>query len=174
MNPIFNNISQSTLANVEDQLVNNENAHDGELWDLMIDELGLSADQADLALTLRPLYRCHVFLSGQGPLYQSNFVSFDPHQRKLIATEPLSFDQVLSVYRILLLGRPGQRLKLGTHWAAGLNSEGHLYCTSLDPYGQHTTFEVFDFDRGAFVDGHWQCETIEQTRSAIDTPVFIR
>ncbi|OSN71773.1 hypothetical protein [Pseudomonas syringae] len=57
MNPAFRTLTQRILENIEDQLVNNEEAHDGELWDLMVDELGLDADQADAAVALRPLYR---------------------------------------------------------------------------------------------------------------------
>ncbi|RMO93478.1 hypothetical protein ALQ32_200035 [Pseudomonas syringae pv. tagetis] len=68
----------------------------------------------------------------------------------------------------------GYRLKLGAHWAAGLNSEGELYCTHLSPCDKNVMFEVYDFDRDAFVDGRWQYETEEQTRAAIDKPEFIR
>ncbi|QIQ70802.1 hypothetical protein [Pseudomonas coronafaciens] len=42
MNPVFKTLTKAILENVEDQLANNEDAHDGELWDFMVDELGLS------------------------------------------------------------------------------------------------------------------------------------
>ncbi|MEE4178989.1 hypothetical protein [Pseudomonas viridiflava] len=174
MNPVFRTLTQGILENIEDQLVNNEEAHDGELWDLMVDEIGLDADQADAAVALRPLYRGRLYLAGQSPLYQSDSTPFDPLAGKPKAEETLSFDQTLAVYRTLLLGRPGQRLKLGPHWAAGLNALGDLYCTQLDPHDESALFEVFHFDPEAFVNGHWQCETVEQTLSAVATPVFIR
>ncbi|MEE4678372.1 hypothetical protein V2K56_01780 [Pseudomonas alliivorans] len=56
MNPVFRPLAQRILENIEDQLVNHDEAHDGELWDLMVEELGLNADQADAAVALRPLY----------------------------------------------------------------------------------------------------------------------
>ncbi|MDU8491927.1 hypothetical protein RYA07_26760 [Pseudomonas syringae pv. actinidiae] len=174
MNPVFSNLATAILENVEDQLTNNEEAHDGELWDLFIDELGLTVEQADAAIALRSRYRCEIFIARQSPLYQTNTITFDPKAKKLVAGEALSFDQILEVYRTLLKSRPGQRLKLGPHWAAGLNQEGDLYCTPLPHCDTNAKFEVFDFDRDAFVDGHWQCETQEQTQSAIDTPVFIK
>ncbi|WP_439869992.1 hypothetical protein ACTACT_03085 [Pseudomonas syringae] len=174
MNPVFKTLTKAILENVEDQLANNEDADDGELWDFMVEELGLTGEQADAAVALRPLYRCEIYFTGQSPLYQSNSISFDPREKKLVSVEPFSFDQVIAVYRTLLQGRPGYRLKLGSHWAAGLNPEGQLYCTQLDPCDPDAVFEVFEFTRDAWVDGHWQCETQEQTRSAIDTPVFIK
>ncbi|MEE4220280.1 hypothetical protein V2I93_04085 [Pseudomonas viridiflava] len=174
MNPVFRPLAQRILDNIEDQLVNHDEAHDGELWDLMVEELGLNADQADAAVALLPLYRGRLYQAGQSPLYQSNSISLAPLPGELIADEPLSFDQILAAYRTLLLGRPGQRLKLGAHWAAGLNAQGDLYCTQLDPHDESAMFEVFHFDPEAFFDGHWQCETVEQTRSAVFTPVFIQ
>ena len=174
MNPVFKTLTTEILENVEDQLANNEDVQDGELWDFMVDELGLTGEQADAAMALRPLYRCKIYLTGQSPLYQLNSISFDPREKKLVSVEPFSFDQVIAVYRILLQSRPGYRLKLGSHWAAGLNHEGQLYCTQLDPSDPDAVFEVFEFAHDAWVDGHWQCETESETRSAIDTPVFIK
>lgn len=81
MNPIFSNLSKQTLANIEDQLSNNEVSTDEELVDLFIDELELTLDQAEAAIRLRDQYRIQIFLAGHGPLHQQDSVAFDPVTR---------------------------------------------------------------------------------------------
>lgn len=81
MNPIFNTLATAILDNVEDQLTNNEVSTDEELWDFFIEELDLTAEQADAAVALRPRYLGHIFLIGQSPLYQDKTVSFDPKDK---------------------------------------------------------------------------------------------
>lgn len=78
MNAIFNNLSKQTLANIEDQLSNNEVSTDEELIDLFIEELELTLDQAEAAIRLRDQYRIQIFLEGHGPLHQQDIVAFDP------------------------------------------------------------------------------------------------
>lgn len=81
MNPIFNNLNTVILDNIEDQLANNEVSTDEEMWDFFIEELDLTAEQADAAVALRPRYMGQIFLVGQSPLYQDNPVSFDPKDK---------------------------------------------------------------------------------------------
>ncbi|MFH7982856.1 hypothetical protein [Pseudomonas aeruginosa] len=65
MNPLFTNLTQETLAYLEDQLSNNDVAGDDELIDLFIEELSLTLEQAEAAVALRDQYLCQVFLNGQ-------------------------------------------------------------------------------------------------------------
>ena len=88
MNPIFNTLTVATLDNIEDQLANNEVSTNEELWDFFIEELGLTAEQADAAIALRPRYLGQIFLIGQSPLYQDNPVSFDPEAKVFKPHEP--------------------------------------------------------------------------------------
>ncbi|MCQ4322710.1 MULTISPECIES: hypothetical protein [Pseudomonadaceae] len=88
MNPIFNTLTTAILDNVEDQLANNEVSTNEELWDFFIEELGLTAEQADAAIALRPRYLGQIFLIGQSPLYQDNPVSFDPEAKVFKPHEP--------------------------------------------------------------------------------------
>lgn len=88
MNPTFNNLTTATLNNIEDQLANNEVSTNEELWDFFIEELGLTAEQADAAIALRPRYLGQIFLIGQSPLYQDNPVSFDPEAKVFKPHEP--------------------------------------------------------------------------------------
>lgn len=81
MNTIFSNLSKQTLANIEDQLSNNEVSTDEELVDLFIEELDLTLEQAEAAIRLRDRYRIEIFLEGHGPLHQQNSVVFDPLTR---------------------------------------------------------------------------------------------
>lgn len=81
MNPIFNTLAAAILNNVEDQLANNEVSTDEEMWDFFIEELDLTAEQADVAVALRPRYLGQIFLVGQSPLYQENPVSFDSRDK---------------------------------------------------------------------------------------------
>ncbi len=81
MNLIFNNLNTVILDNIEDQLANNEVSTDEEMWDFFIEELDLTAEQADAAVALRPRYLGQIFLIGQSPLYQDNTVSFDPKDK---------------------------------------------------------------------------------------------
>ncbi|HBO2178603.1 TPA: hypothetical protein L4G72_006032, partial [Pseudomonas aeruginosa] len=53
MNPLFTNLTQETLAYLEDQLSNNDVAGDDELIDLFIEELSLTLEQAEAAVALR-------------------------------------------------------------------------------------------------------------------------
>ena len=77
MHPLFTNLTQETLAYLEDQLSNNDVAGDDELIDLFIEE------QAEAAVALRDQYLCQVFLNGQGPLHQDDGLSFDPHTKSV-------------------------------------------------------------------------------------------
>lgn len=81
MNPIFNTLKTDILDNLEDQLANNEVSTDEEMWDFFIEELDLTAEQADAAVALRPRYLGQIFLIGQSPLYQYNPVSFAPKDK---------------------------------------------------------------------------------------------
>jgi len=47
MNLIFNNLTQQILENIEDQLANNEVSTNEELWDFFVEELEMTAEQAD-------------------------------------------------------------------------------------------------------------------------------
>jgi len=78
MNAIFSNLSKQTLANLEDQLSNNEVSTDEELVDLFIEEFELTLDQAEAAIRLRDQYRMQIFLEGHGPLHRHDSVVFDP------------------------------------------------------------------------------------------------
>ncbi|HDS1770252.1 hypothetical protein RTH46_09065 [Pseudomonas sp. zfem004] len=81
MNAIFSNLSKQTLANIEDQLSNNEVSTDEELVDLFIEELELTLDQAEAAIRLRDQYRIQIFRAGHGPLHNEKPVVFDPDTR---------------------------------------------------------------------------------------------
>ncbi|RMO37246.1 hypothetical protein SAMN05216597_5246 [Pseudomonas cannabina] len=102
MHPLFMNIKKAILDIIEDQLTNNEEAPDAEIWNFLVDELDLTIEQADAAIAMRPRFRCEIFIAGQSPLYQTNTVTFDPLEKKLVAAEPLSFDQILEIYTMLL------------------------------------------------------------------------
>lgn len=78
MNAIFSNLSKPTLANIEDQLSNNEVSTDEELVDLFIEELELTLEQAEAAIRLRDQYRIQIFRAGHGPLHSKKPVVFDP------------------------------------------------------------------------------------------------
>ncbi|MBF8791600.1 hypothetical protein IRZ70_02120 [Pseudomonas monteilii] len=78
MNAIFRNLSKQTLANIEDQLSNNEVSTDEELVDLFIEALDLTLEQAEAAISFRDRYRIEIFLEGHGPLHQEKGVAFDP------------------------------------------------------------------------------------------------
>lgn len=78
MNALFSNLTTQALANIEDQLSNNEVSTDEELVDLFIEELGLTLDQAEAAIRLRDQYRLQIFLEGHGPLHQQDGPTFDP------------------------------------------------------------------------------------------------
>ena len=81
MNAMFSNLSKQILANIEDQLSNNEVSTDEELVDFFIEELDLTLDQAEAAIRLRDQYRIQIFLEGHGPLHQQDSVAFDPLTR---------------------------------------------------------------------------------------------
>ncbi|HGR4999587.1 hypothetical protein FA146_25690 [Pseudomonas aeruginosa] len=85
MNPLFTNLTQETLAYLEDQLSNNDVAGDDELIDLFIEELSLTLEQAEAAVALRDQYLYQVFLVGQGPLHrpEADGLSFDPHTKSV-------------------------------------------------------------------------------------------
>ena len=75
MHPLFTNLTQETLAYLEDQLSNNDVAG--------VEELSLTLEQAEAAVALRDQYLCQVFLNGQGPLHQDDGLSFDPHTKSV-------------------------------------------------------------------------------------------
>lgn len=81
MRPIFQNLTPETMANVDDQLSNNEVSGNEEMRDFFIDELGLTAEQADAAVALRPRYMGQIFLIGKSPLFLENAVAFDPRAK---------------------------------------------------------------------------------------------
>ena len=54
MNPIFNNLTQEILENIEDQLDNNEVSTNEELWDFLVEELEMTAEQAMPPLPFAP------------------------------------------------------------------------------------------------------------------------
>ena len=172
MNPVFNTLTRAILDDIEEQLSNCESV-DEDLWDFFVDDLGLTAEQADAALALRAQYQAGIPIDGSCLLLQKLTLSSDIHEKKVPPQRRLNYDQILDAYRMLLQSRPGQRLRLGTHWAAGINTEGRLYCTPICPEDPEDLFEVFDFDREAFVHDHWQCETLAQTHYAIENPEFI-
>lgn len=171
MNPLFQSLSAITLDNLEDQLANNEDASDEELFDFFLEELDLTAEQAEAAIALRPQYMGRLFLNGNSPLYQETPVHIDP-AGGLACHGLLTAHQILTIYRMLLDSRPGKRLKLNNHECAGLNSDGHLYWTPYNPQ-PGALFEVYSFNQRQFEDGHWQGETLEETTAAILRPEFI-
>ncbi|SMF20069.1 MULTISPECIES: hypothetical protein [unclassified Pseudomonas] len=81
MNPIFNNLTTAVLDNIEDQLANNEVSTNEELWDFFIEELDITAEQADAAVALRSQYLGQIFMTGHSPLFQNDTVSFDPNDK---------------------------------------------------------------------------------------------
>ena len=172
MNPLFHSLNAITLDNLEDQLANNDEASDEELFDFFLEELDLSAEQAEAAIALRPQYMGRSFLSGNSPLYQNTPVYVDPAVG-LNFQGQLTEHQVLEIYGMLLASRPGKRLKLNDHECAGLNSEGQLYWTTYDPARPGAVYEVYGFEHRQFEEGHWQGETLEQTAAAMQRPVFI-
>lgn len=172
MNPVLKTLTLPVLAEIETLLAKSSFV-DEDLWDFLVDDLGLTAEQADAAVTLRPRYTTGIPTNGGCLLLQKLTPASDVPEAKIPVSKHLNYDQLLDAYRTLLQHRPGQLLKLGTHWAAGLNTQGRLYCTPVDPNGARTMFEVFDFDREAFLEDHWQCETPAQTQSAVLNPVFI-
>ncbi|MFJ3119613.1 hypothetical protein ACIPI6_24065 [Pseudomonas protegens] len=93
MNPIFNNLTAKTLDNIDDHLANNQVSTDEELWDLFIEELDLTAEQADAAVALRPQYWVRIFLKGHSPLFQKNAVWFDPNDKTFKSDDPLTTEQ---------------------------------------------------------------------------------
>lgn len=78
MNAIFKSLTKQALANIEDQLSNNEVSTDGELIDFFIEALELTLEQAEAAVRLRDQYRMQIFLEGHGPLHQQQAQVFDP------------------------------------------------------------------------------------------------
>ncbi|MBA6130007.1 hypothetical protein [Pseudomonas juntendi] len=78
MNAIFKSLTKQALANIEDQLSNNEVSTDGELIDFFIEALELTLEQAEAAVSLRDQYRMQIFLEGHGPLHQQQTQVFDP------------------------------------------------------------------------------------------------
>lgn len=172
MNPLLSTLATNTLYAIEDQLAKNHDFSDEELFDFLLEELDLSAEQADAVIALRPQYLGRVFLNGNSPLYQDTPVYIDP-AAGFTFHGLLTEIQVLDAYRLLLLCRPGKRLNLGAHTCAGLNSKGELYWTPYDPHYPKQVFEVYSFKHRDFIDGHWEGETLEQTAAAIQHPVFI-
>lgn len=81
MNPIFSNLAPAVLNNIEDQLANNEVSTNEELWDFFIEELDMTAEQADAAVALRSQYLGQIFMAGHSPLFQNDTVSFDPNDK---------------------------------------------------------------------------------------------
>jgi len=89
MNPIFNNLTQEILENIEDQLANNEVSTNEELWVFFVEELEMTAEQADAPAALRPKYLGDIFLTGHSPLFQDETVSFDPNEKKFKSDDQL-------------------------------------------------------------------------------------
>ncbi|QHF43084.1 hypothetical protein PspS35_04540 [Pseudomonas sp. S35] len=81
MNPIFSNLTAAVLNNIDDQLANNEVSTDEELWDFFIEELDMTAEQADAAVALRSQYLGKIFLTKHSPLFHNDTVSFDPNDK---------------------------------------------------------------------------------------------
>ena len=90
MNPIFNNLTTAVLDNIEDQLANNEVSTNEELWDFFIEDLDMTAEQADAAVALRSQYLGQIFMTGHSPLFQNDTVSFDPND-KTFKSDSLQF-----------------------------------------------------------------------------------
>ncbi len=172
MNPLLHPLSATTLDNIEDQLANNDEASDEELFDFFLEELDLSAEQAEAAIALRAMYLGRVFLTGHSPLYQDTPVYVDP-AIGISFHGKLTEHQVLDLYQMLLRSHPGKRLKLDDHTCAGLNTVGQLYWTPYDPADPHAVFEVYSFEQREFKGGHWRGEALEQTNAVIQRPVFI-
>ncbi|ETK24122.1 MULTISPECIES: hypothetical protein [Pseudomonas] len=89
MNPVFSNLTTAVLNNIEDQLANNDVSTNEELWDFFIEELDMTAEQADAAVALRPKYLGQIFLTGHSPLFRNDTVSFDPNDKKFKSDDPL-------------------------------------------------------------------------------------
>lgn len=172
MNPLLHPLSASTLDNIEDQLANSDEASDEELFDFFLEELDLSAEQAEAAIALRELYMGRTFLRGQSPLFQDTPVYVDP-AFGLSFNGQLAKQQVLDIYLMLLRSHPGKRLRLDDHNCAGLNSAGQLYWAPYDVANPAAIYEVYSFDHRLFTDGHWEGETLEQTSATIQRPVFL-
>lgn len=89
MNSIFRNLTAKTLDNIDDHLANNQVSTDEELWDLFIEDLDLTAEQADAAVELRPQYWVRTFLKGHSPLFQESAVWFDPNDNTFKSDGPV-------------------------------------------------------------------------------------
>lgn len=81
MTSIFANLSQDTLASIEEQLSNNDVSSNEEMIDFFIEELELSSQQAEAAVELRSQYLQTIFLVGQGPLHVTDGQIFDPRTK---------------------------------------------------------------------------------------------
>ena len=90
MNPIFNHLTAKTLDNIDDHLANNQVSTDEELWDLFIEDLDLTAEQADAAVELRAQYWVRTFLKRHSPLFQEIAVWFDPNDKSFKSDAPLT------------------------------------------------------------------------------------
>ncbi|OLU25523.1 hypothetical protein BVH03_17905 [Pseudomonas sp. PA15(2017)] len=172
MNPLFKHLSADTLSALENQLTIIDDTSDEELFDFLLEELDLSAEQAEAAIALRPQYMGRLFLNGNSPLYQDTPVYVDP-AAGFIFHGQLTEYQILTIYRMLLASRHGTRLKLNAHECAGLNNDGQLYWTPYNSLQPGTVYEVYGFEHRQFEDGHWQGETLAQTTAAIQHPEFI-
>jgi hypothetical protein len=85
----------------------------------------------------------------------------------------LTYNEVLAAYRELLEQNPGKALVIGEGNVA-LLLDDYLVCCPLEINGTFNVDDAYQFDHSAFIDeeGGWDGEG-EQTRKAIENPVFI-
>jgi len=82
-------LTTAALNNIEDQFANADVSTNEELWDFFIEELDMTAEQADAAVALRPEYLGQIFLTGHSLLFRDDTVSFDPNDKKFKSDDPL-------------------------------------------------------------------------------------
>lgn len=73
MNPVLKTLTLPVLAEIE-TLLTRSSSVDEDLWDLLVDYLGLTAEQADAAVTLRPRYTTGIPTNGRCLLLQNSLL----------------------------------------------------------------------------------------------------
>lgn len=88
MDDIFKTLSHDQMINIEISFSNDEYSTDEALIEFFTNDLGLTKEQAEHALSFRQLYLDHIFASGHSPIFgkdgclkyevqSGDFVKFD-------------------------------------------------------------------------------------------------
>lgn len=82
MDDIFKTLSHDQMVNIEASLANDENSTDEELIEFFTDELGLTKEQAEHAVSFREQYFVNIFAEGQSPIFgEDNCFKFNPNTK---------------------------------------------------------------------------------------------